>query len=229
MNLGCLLFGFFLLPFLSHAQADPVSFLPGYTYENNSIQLPGIPKRKLLQRNSGAIIGLQRGAGTAIEFGAEAHWRKLSLSNSRIVGATTNLEYNFSEHIIGYKLGAWMKQGRVNLTYGGNLVYFSDFEGGQKYGLGPAVGFRLAGFHLVNGYNFLVGDKDLKGANTLYMSLRYYFPVDNKFTWDRKTMKKKRERKREKEKRQDKREKEREKNGPKGIEKLFDFKKKSES
>ncbi|HVG15314.1 MAG TPA: hypothetical protein VM935_10140, partial [Chitinophagaceae bacterium] len=86
MNLGCLLFGFFLLPLLSYAQADAVSFLPDYTYHNSSTQLPGSAKRKLLQRNSGAILGLQRGAGTAIELGAEAHWRKLSLSNSRIVG-----------------------------------------------------------------------------------------------------------------------------------------------
>ena len=36
---------------------------------------------------------------------------------------------------------------------------------------------------------FLAGDKELEGANTLYITLRYYFPVKNKFTWDRKTMK----------------------------------------
>ena len=45
-------------------------------------------KKKLLQRNHGAILGVQRGAITAIEIGAEAHWRKLSLSNPTIMAAT---------------------------------------------------------------------------------------------------------------------------------------------
>lgn len=167
-------------------------------------------KKKLFQNNRGAIIGLQRGAVTAIELGAEAHWRKLSLSNPRIIGATANLGYNFGKHVIGYQAGMWMKHGRVNLTYGGNLVYYSNFKGLNRYGGGPAVGFRLAGFHLINGYNFLAGDKELEGANTLYVTLRYYFPVENKFTWDRKTMKKKKEKRREKEKRKKNREKEKE-------------------
>jgi hypothetical protein len=37
------------------------------------------------------------------------------------------------------------------------------------------------------------------------MSLRYYFPVKNKFTWDRQTMKKKKARKKERIKRQEER------------------------
>jgi hypothetical protein len=115
----------------------------------------------------------------------------------------------------------WMKHGRVNLTYGGNLLYYSDFRGLHRYGIGPAVGFRLAGFHLINGYNFLGGDKELEGVNTLYITLRYYFPVENKFTWDRKTMKKKKERKREKEKKKKQREEEKENGEKKGLLKLF--------
>ena len=179
-------------------------------------------KKKLFQRNYGAILGWQRGAVSAIEFGAEGHWRKLSLTNPSIVGATANLSYNFGHHTIGYQAGMWMKRGRVNLTYGGNLLYYSNFKGLERYGLGPAVGFRLAGFHLINGFNFLGGDKELEGANSLYITLRYYFPVENKFTWDRKTMKKKKERKKEKEKK--KKEREEEQNEKKGFLKLFDKK-----
>ena len=170
-----------------------------------------LSKKKLLQRNHGAILGLQRGGVTAIEIGAEAHWRKLSLSNPTIIGATANLGYNFGKHVIGYQAGMWMKRGRVNLTYGGNLVYYSNFKGLHRYGLGPAVGFRLAGFHLINGYNFMAGDKELEGANTLYVTLRYYFPVENKFTWDRKTIKKKERAKKAKAKAKEKKQKEREK------------------
>jgi hypothetical protein len=32
-------------------------------------------------------------------------------------------------------------------------VYGTDFDK-SRYGIGPSIGFRLLGFHLVNGYNF---------------------------------------------------------------------------
>lgn len=159
-----------------------------------------IAQRKLYQRNTGMILGLQRGKFTSIELGGEAHWRKISLFKPHIIGATANMEYNFQDNVIGYKAGLWMKRGRINLTYGVNLSYFTDFNSGNRFGIGPSIGFRFFGLHLVNGYNFLTTQK--KGedkipspvlpVNTLYMSLQYYFPVENKFTWDRKTMKKKR-------------------------------------
>jgi hypothetical protein len=194
------------------------AFLTNAQFVNESIDGPqpemeGYPsllasKRKLFQRNYGIIIGLQKGAATAVEFGGEAHWRKIALTKPKVVGATTNMEYNFRNHVIGYKAGLWMKRGRINFTYGGNVVYFSDFKGLQLYGVGPSIGFRLAGFHLINGYNFLAGDKELEGANTLYMSLRYYFPIKNKFTWDRKTMMKKKQKRKEREAKRERREKE---------------------
>ena len=167
--------------------------LPAYT--NDYL----FPARKLYQRNYGAIVGLQRGNITAIELGAEIHWRKMAFHKPTITGASANFEYNFGHNVLGYKVGVWQKTGRVNLTYGGNAVYYTDFHGLQRYGIGPAVGFRFAGFHLINGYNLLLGDKEFKDVNKLYMTLRYYFPIDNKFTWDRATMRRKRERQKEKE------------------------------
>ena len=214
----CLLL-IFCLPVVLYAQFTPPILPEGYFYTASTEAASY--KKKLYQRNRGAIIGLQRGAVSAIELGAEAHWRKLSLTNPTIIGATANLGYNFGHHTIGYQAGMWMKRGRVNLTYGGNLLYYSNFKGLHRYGIGPAVGFRLAGFHLINGYNFLAGDKELEGANTLYITLRYYFPVENKFTWDRKTMKKKKERKREREKKKKQKEEEKENGERKGLKKLF--------
>jgi hypothetical protein len=174
--------------------------------------------RKLFQRNHGAIIGLQKGAGTSFELGYEAHWRKISLLKPHIIGATSNLEYNIANNVMGYKAGMWMKRGRINLTYGANLVYFTDFKGLNKYGIGPSVGFRLAGFHFMNGLNLLAGDKDFK-ANTLYASIRYYFPVQNKFTWDRKPKRKKESNG----SKGGKEEKEEEKEEKKGIRKLLNL------
>src|SRR5690606_1532747 len=176
--------------------------------------------RKLIQKNHGAIIGLQKGMGTSFELGYEAHWRKMSLSNPTIFGATTNMEYDVSNHLLAYRAGMWMKKGRVNLTYGGNLVYVNDLEGQHKYGIAPAIGFRLAGFHFLNSYNLLAGDDDVK-VNTLFVSLRYYFPVDNKFTWDRKTMKRKKQRQKEKDKKKEERAKERE--NKTGVKKLLNI------
>lgn len=197
------LFIFLIVSCSLHAQVLFTNYsLPTYTSNSYAVPLP----RKLYQRNYGAIVGLQRGNITSLELGAEMHWRKIAFRKPAITGATANLEYNFGHHVLGYKVGMWQKTGRVNLTYGGNLVYFTNFKGLQRYGLGPAVGFRFAGFHLINGYNLLLGDKEFKDVNKLYMTLRYYFPVDNKFTWDRETMRKKRAKQKERAKRQDERE-----------------------
>jgi hypothetical protein len=212
VNVSVLLFLF--SGFSLHAQYSSASFVshgPASSPYHQTI-IPGQPPyRKLFQRNYGAIIGIQKGKNTSLEFGGEAHWRKLSLKKPHIIGATANMEYSFMEHVMGYKAGMWMKRGRVNLTYGANLVYFTDFVGNSRYGIGPAVGFRLLGLHLVNGFNFLGGDKDFHKVNTLYVSLRYYFPIENKFTWDQKTKKKKEREKKQKLKAKEKKREEREK------------------
>lgn len=200
-------------------QAPAQITFPANIFGNKEASSKRSPK-KLIQKNHGAIIGLQKGGGTALELGYEAHWRKMSLSNPAIYGATTNMEYDVSNNLVGYRAGMWMKRGRVNLTYGGNLVYFNDLDGHHKYGIAPSVGFRLAGFHFLNSYNLLAGDDAVK-ANTLTVSMRYYFPVENKFTWDRKTLKRKKQRQKEKEKRKELRAEERE--GKTGIRKLFNL------
>jgi len=219
---------FFFSYFSIDAQSAFTSFSEQKFYSTNNTDLNNhtvqtFSKRKLFQRNHGVILGLQRGRSTFVELGGEAHWRKIAFSKPRITGASLNMEYNFGNHIIGYKAGMWTKRGRVNLTYGGNLVYFNNFKGLHRYGAGPAIGFRLAGFHLINGYNFLAGDKELDKVNTLYMTLRYYFPLENKFTWDRKTMKKKEKKKKERSKRKEQRQKEKDIGEKKGIRRIFDF------
>jgi hypothetical protein len=134
--------------------------------------------------------------------------------------------------VIGYKAGMWVKRGRVNLTYGANVSYFTDFKEGHRFGIGPSVGFRFVGLHLINGYNILTKGKNTDKqrpieVNSLYMSLRYYFPVTNNFTWDSKTKKKIKERKKAREKKQKEREKEKESGEGKGILDMFKPKQKT--
>ncbi len=147
-------------------------------------------RAKLHQRNFGAILGVQRGKYTFFEFGAEHHWRTISLTNPRIYALGANAAYNFGHNSMAYNAFFWHKRGRVNLTYGLNLIYLTNFEN-DRFGGGPMVGFRLLGFHLNTGYNFLTKDKTIEQeevakANPMYISLRYYFPVDNKFKWAKK-------------------------------------------
>jgi hypothetical protein len=155
----------------------------------------------------------------------EGHWRKISLLKPHIVGATVNMEYNFGNNVLGYRAGAWMKRGRINLTYGANVSYFTNFKDGHRFGAGPSVGFRLLGFHLINGFNFLTADgsatsENPVAVNPLYISLRYYFPVQNRFVWDRQTRLRKKERQEAREKRKKERQERREK-GEGGIFRIF--------
>jgi hypothetical protein len=214
----------------SFASVEPQAINADAYFNNTS---SGLYARKLFQRNRGIIIGLQKGKFTSIELGVEAHWRKISLLKPHIIGATANMEYNFENNVIGYKAGMWAKRGRINLTYGANIGYFTNFKDGNRFGFGPSVGFRLLGLHLINGYNFLTKgntgpDEKPIEVNSLYMSIRYYFPIENSFTWDRKTMKKKRERKKERARRKKEREKMRESGDSKSIWNIFKKKKDSE-
>lgn len=134
---------------------------------------------KIFTRSYGMIIGLQKGKYTFIELGGEVHWRKILALKPRLWAITANMEYNFNENILGYKLTFFAKRGRINFTYGANAVYYTDFES-SKLGLGPAIGFKLLGFHLINGFNIFIGNKEMSGANTLYLTLRYFIPIRSK-------------------------------------------------
>lgn len=222
-------FPFVLLLLSNNIWAQTAEYTPDYIIDNDLYDRVSpaalAPKRKLYQRNTGAIIGLQRGRYTSIELGGEAHWRKISLLKPRITGANLNMEYNFANNVLGYRAGAWMKRGHVNLTYGAQVGYFTNFQNGNRFAIGPTVGFRLLGFHLINGFNFLTADKTTANekpvsVNSLFMSLRYYFPVENKFIWDRQTRKRIRDRQKAREDRKAERKKRRER-GEGGLLNIF--------
>jgi hypothetical protein len=141
-------------------------------------ELIGIPLPKYVatKKSFGMIGGIERGKFTFLVLGVEQHWKKFKLKRAPTIAVNANLAYNFGNNVLGYNAGAWLKIGRVNLTYGFTLNYITDFEK-VRYGLGPQVGFRLLGFHFVNGFNFLFGDRELKDINKLYVGIRYYFPV----------------------------------------------------
>lgn len=132
------------------------------------------PQFKISTRKFGALLGIQRGKYTFFEMGVEKQWKTVKLIHPPTIAVKANLEYNFKYNLLGYKMGVWSKTGRVALTYGINLAYMTDFEQ-SKIGGGPAIGFKLLGFHLENGYNLFIGPESFTTHNTFYMSLRYFF------------------------------------------------------
>jgi hypothetical protein len=202
------LYLFFLLSGFSSLQAQYAYQYKSTTgFRNGSVNFPEANSKyrfdvteaqagkiKLSQRNYGVILGLQRGKSTFFEFGSEIHWRKVKLNNPRLVAATANVAYNPGANVLGYQAGFWTKRGRIALTLGANAGYYTDFDKGSFFA-GPAVGFRLLGFHLTTGYNYLFdkGTSDVAGeksladkVNNFHIGLRYYFPLDNKLSWGKK-------------------------------------------
>ena len=141
-------------------------------------------KFRIFTRSYGFLLGVQGGKYTFVEMGVESHWRKIALTKPRLLGLCANVEYNFGFNTLGYKAGVFHKVGRINFTYGLNVNYYTNFEHG-KFGLGPAIGFKLLGFHLLNGYNFMFGRSEFKEYNTLYVAIRYFFPLKSKIKFER--------------------------------------------
>lgn len=138
------------------------------------------PKYVVTKNSTGVILGIERGKYTFFEMGVERHWKKFKLRKSPTFAINANMEYDFTNNVLGYNAAAWLKVGRVNLTYGINLNHITDFTN-TRFGLGPQIGFRVLGFHIVNGYNFyFIGDNTVKANNTFYLGIRYYFPLDAK-------------------------------------------------
>ena len=147
--------------------------------------LPHTPaKFKIYSRSYGVILGVQRGKYTFIELGVEQHWRKIKLEKPWIFSIGMNMQYNFTYNSLVYQAGFWAKKGRVDFTYGAIAGYFTDFESG-KIGISPAIGFRLIGFHLTTGYNFIAKLRKVDHFNTLWISLRYFIPTSTKVKFKR--------------------------------------------
>lgn len=137
-------------------------------------------KIQIFTQKTGLLLGLQQGKFTNIEVGLEHQWKKLKLVKPHVYAAKANMEYNFEDNVIGYKVGAWTRQGRLALTYGANFSYFTDFEN-SNIGITPAIGIKLIGFHFENGYNFVLGPQNVENINFIYVSARYFF-INNRRT-----------------------------------------------
>ena len=131
-------------------------------------------RRKIFQSTNGLLLGYEKGRNDYIQLGYGYNWKKIRLRKPVIRAVDGFVEYNFWENVIGFKAAYWQRHGRLKLTYGGHVGYFSDFEQGSL-SIGPSVGFRLLGFHGQAGVNILLNNPEI-AANKLYLSLSYLIP-----------------------------------------------------
>lgn len=147
----------------------------------------GITKKipKLTVVKSGPYFGLQRGKYNNIELGVELQRKRIKLVNPVTNALNIGFDYNLNENVLGFTSGYWHKRGRVNLTYGGMLVYKSNFDE-SKVGISPIVGYKFMYLHLQVGYNLLTLSDTFENTNTLFISLRFGVINNRKYRWRKK-------------------------------------------
>lgn len=129
------------------------------------------PLVKISVTKTGPYFGLQRGKYTVLEIGAERQWKKISIADPHIHAVHTGFNYNFKHNILGYDAGYWYKPNHIGLTFGGNLVYRTNFDR-SLLGIAPVVGFKFWLLHLQTGYHIMPKAPANFETNTLFVSLR---------------------------------------------------------
>ncbi len=141
-------------------------------------------KTEINVRKSGPYVGLQKGLYTVVELGGEYQWKKLKWIKPFTNALHVGMNYNFINNVIGYDFGYWCKAGRLDLTYGANVCYRSDFTHSQ-IGFTPVIGFKFTQLHLLTGYHFLTVSKTPIMTNTLFISLRFVMINKRKVDFDK--------------------------------------------
>lgn len=131
-------------------------------------------------RKIGPYFGIQQGRYTVGELGGEIQFKQIKIKKPLTHALYMGGEYNIPNNSLGFNAGAWRKPGRFDFTYGVNLAYRTDFEF-NRWGGGPFVGYKIYGFHLFTGYNFLTRAGQFTEVNQLYISLRFTL-VNNRET-----------------------------------------------
>lgn len=137
-------------------------------------------QKKLSVEKTGFLIGVQQGKFNGFEFGMERQWKQLKLKYPKTLAVAGKVEYLFEANTIGFKAGPWWKFGRLNFTYGTDLLIASDFDQ-TKLGLAPNMGFKLIGFHFLAGYNIVANAPEFTRYNKLFVSVRYFIPKKRQF------------------------------------------------
>lgn len=138
----------------------------------NKIELP-----KIVTNSYGIALGASQGKYTTFEVGFERYWGQIRLTKPRTTAVGIMANINPFKDVGGITSHIWTRHGRFGPTFGASGGYYSNFDDKSRVAIGPTVGYRMLGVHLVLGYNLLLGDKTLEGVNSYYGTLRFYIPV----------------------------------------------------
>jgi hypothetical protein len=132
------------------------------------------PKYEVSIHKFGPYVGYQTGAYNKFEFGEEFQWKRVKFIHPHTNALHAGVNYDFKQNVLGYEIGYWNKTGRLNLTYGINSSYQTNFTS-DLFSISPVVGFKLSQLHLQTGYNFTTRNTTLIPTNSFFISLRFVF------------------------------------------------------
>ena len=150
-----------LLPAFGNAQGV------SWNKKNDGFKLPKITVTK-----SGPYVGIQRGKYNLLEFGIEGQYKRVKLIKPITHSLHMGFNYNFFKNVLGYDAGYWVKFGRLNLTYGCNFAYRTDFDV-SRVGIVPVLGYKFWQLHLQTGIHLLTRATPEFPTNVLFVSLRF--------------------------------------------------------
>ncbi|MDX1651003.1 MAG: hypothetical protein R3277_00815 [Brumimicrobium sp.] len=123
-------------------------------------------------RKSGPYFGIQQGKYTLAELGGEMIFKNIKIRKPKTNAFHVGGDYNLTQNVLGFSAGYWLKRGRFNFTYGADLVYRTNFDE-HRVGIAPVLGYRIFGFHVRAGYNFLTPSTAFSQINGLFIGLRF--------------------------------------------------------
>ena len=130
----------------------------------------------------GPYIGYQQGKYTSVELGLEFQHKNVKLIKPTTYSLHAGFNYNFSDNLFGLDVGYWYKQGRLNLTYGINGIFRTDYKV-NAVGIAPVMGYKLGQFHFQAGYNFLTRDTKVFPCNTFFVTIRLVIVQNRNYIW----------------------------------------------
>ena len=144
-----------------------------------------LPELDIDVKKYGVYIGLQRGEFSCLEVGGEYQYKKIKLLKPYTHAAHFGFNYNFDKNVLGYDVGYWFKEGRLDLTYGVNGIFRTDYKS-SAIGFAPVFGFKFTQLHIQTGYNFLTPTKELMPVNRFFISIRFVFIKNRDWSFKRK-------------------------------------------
>jgi len=130
----------------------------------------------------GPYVGLQQGKYSSIEFGAEYQHKNIKWIRPTTHSVHFGFNYNFPHNLLGYDLGYWYKAGRLNVTYGANIIFRTNYTQ-DAIGISPVIGYKIGQLHMQTGYNFLSRKPTNFPCNTFFMTLRFVLVQYRNFNW----------------------------------------------